>query len=102
MKDIDSSGQKAIIISYQIFDFQPLSGNSIEDLGKIMDDLKSSGKYRFMTVREYSRLYQQDSLPDLDDEPFQNSLDGIAPFVPLGLVGAVFLIIFLFIYLMSR
>lgn len=41
---------------YEIQNFSPDSGNSIQDLGEIMQELKGSRKYRSMTMSQYLAL----------------------------------------------
>ena len=53
MAEIDGKEQEAIVVIYQIQNLQPGSGITIEDLGRILDALKESKKYRFMTADQY-------------------------------------------------
>ena len=53
MAEIDGKEQEAIVVIYQIQNLQPGSGNRIEDLSKILDALKESKRYRFMTADQY-------------------------------------------------
>jgi hypothetical protein len=53
MTEIDSGKQNVSIIFYEIQDFAPDSGNNVQELGSIMDALKQSKKYRFMTIGQY-------------------------------------------------
>ncbi len=53
MDEIDRSNSNVVFVIYHIQDFAPGSGNSIDDLGKLFDDMNNSKKYQFMTVSEY-------------------------------------------------
>ncbi len=56
MAEIDSMKQGVLIVYYEIQNFSPDSGNSIQDLGEIMKALKESRKYRSMTMSQYLAL----------------------------------------------
>lgn len=56
MAEIDSRKQEALIVYYEIQNFSPDCGNSIQDMGEIMQALKESRKYRSMTVSQYLAL----------------------------------------------
>lgn len=56
MAEIDSMKQDVLIVYYEIQNFSPDSGNSIQDLGEIMQAFKESRKYRFMTMSQYLAL----------------------------------------------
>jgi predicted nuclease of predicted toxin-antitoxin system len=53
MAEIDGKEQNAVVVLYQIQDFGPASGNRVEELGSILDALKESRRYRFMTGNQY-------------------------------------------------
>ena len=53
MAEIDGKEQEAIVVLYQIQNLQPGSGTTLKDLGRILDALKESKKYRFMTADQY-------------------------------------------------
>ena len=53
MAEIDGKKQEAVIVLYQIQNLPPGSGTRIEDLGRILDALKESKRYRFMTANQY-------------------------------------------------
>lgn len=53
MAEIDSMKKDPIIIYYEIQSLSPDSGNSLSDLGSIMDELEQSKRYRLMTSSQY-------------------------------------------------
>jgi hypothetical protein len=53
MAEIDDKEQNAVVILYQIENFGPDSGNSVQELGGILDALRESKRYRFMTAEQY-------------------------------------------------
>jgi len=57
MDDIDKLDEGMIIILYSVPDFQPGSSNSIEQMDEILDTLKKSKKYEFMTLKAYQETH---------------------------------------------
>lgn len=75
MAEIDQKKDRnVIIILYQIHDFRPDSGNRIEELGNILDVLKGSGKYQFMTARDYRETLRNETLPTSGQTPPQEPI----------------------------
>jgi hypothetical protein len=60
-----------LIVSYPIHDFRLGSGNKVEELGEIIDILKYSEKYQFMTSREYQETLRDGTLPPSGQTPLQ-------------------------------
>ena len=71
MAEIDQIDKKVVIVSYHIHDFRLGSGNKVEELGKIIDILKYSEKYQFMTSREYQETLRDGTLPPSGQTPLQ-------------------------------
>lgn len=76
MKEIDELNESVVIIIYSVQDFQPGSGNSVEQLEKILDILKKSKKYQFMTLKAYRetqpisiQAYNQSNYTEPVDNP---------------------------------
>jgi hypothetical protein len=61
LEEIDSVKQNVSIVYYEIQDFSPDSGNNVQELGKIMDALKKSKKYRLMTLSQYLATLPSDN-----------------------------------------
>ena len=56
MEEIDQAESSDIIILYHIYDFQRESENKLMDFAHVLDVLKNSGKYVFITPRQYKDL----------------------------------------------
>ena len=54
MSEIDQNeGPEPVMVMYQFFDFQGDTENKLLEFGDVLDVLKDSGKYVFMTPRQY-------------------------------------------------
>lgn len=88
MDEIDRAGADAVVLAYPIFDFEPGAGNTREELGVLMDVLKSSKKYRFMTARDYAASLADGVIPATTGAPTTPAgRSGSA--VPMGAVSAL-------------
>ena len=54
MSEIDQSeGPEPVMVLYQFFDFQADTENKLLEFADVLEVLKDSGKYLFMTPRQY-------------------------------------------------
>jgi peptidoglycan/xylan/chitin deacetylase (PgdA/CDA1 family) len=53
MEEIDQQTEEAVIILYQIHDFQVDRNDKLDELSDIFDALKNSDKYTFLTAQQY-------------------------------------------------
>ena len=58
MEEIDQKGASGcVMVLYQFFDFQRESENKIKEFARVLDVLKDSGKYVFITPRQYNKYF---------------------------------------------
>jgi peptidoglycan/xylan/chitin deacetylase (PgdA/CDA1 family) len=62
MSEIDQNeGPEPVMVLYQFFDFQGDTENKLLEFGDVLDVLKDSGKYVFMTPRQYLAIVDEQS-----------------------------------------
>ena len=60
MAEIDQSeGPEPVMVLYQFFDFQEDTENKLLEFADVLDVLKDSGKYVFMTPRQYAAVMDE-------------------------------------------
>jgi peptidoglycan/xylan/chitin deacetylase (PgdA/CDA1 family) len=60
MSEIDQNeGLEPVMVLYQFFDFQGDTENKLLEFGDVLDVLKDSGKYVFMTPRQYRMVVDE-------------------------------------------
>jgi hypothetical protein len=90
MAEIDQkAGEDLIIIQYHIQDFAADPRKKLTALSKIMDSLKTSEKYVFMTERQYQETLNVDSTPTPDGTPRPPTLPDWAVFLIVGASATV-------------
>ena len=58
MGEIDQKGASGcVIVLYQFHDFQRESENKLIEFANVLDVLKNSGKYVFITPRQYKEYF---------------------------------------------
>jgi hypothetical protein len=94
MAEIDQSSNKVVIVVYNIFDFQPDSGTTIEELGTILDSLKASGNYQFMTTRAYHESLEYTFPPSGQTPPHWPTIPDWSLYVIVGALVIAALVLF--------
>jgi hypothetical protein len=62
MSEIDQNeGPEPVVVLYQFFDFQGDTENKLLEFADVLDVLKDSGKYVFMTPRQYLAIVDEQS-----------------------------------------
>jgi len=60
MSEIDQNqGPEPVMVLYQFFDFQGDTENKLLEFADVLDVLKDSGKYVFMTPRQYRMVVDE-------------------------------------------
>jgi hypothetical protein len=92
MNEIDRlAGSKAIILQYELNIFQNKSEKHIQILSELMDHLKNSGKFIFMTPRQYIS-YLEEFAPEPASTDFWSYYKSLFPYI-VSIFGLAVIII---------
>ncbi len=87
------AGKNAIILRYEVNIFQNNTTEQTRTLSDLIDTLKSSEKYVFMTPREYQELISKFS-----NSPTENPWQDIGRFYPYGVSILIIVVVITFYY----
>jgi hypothetical protein len=66
-QETSKKGNTVVIVVYYIHDLEIDTKNKLVELSKTLKILKNSGKYRFMTARQYRETLREETIPTQSD-----------------------------------